>query len=152
MSAYLVRHAKAGRRSEWRGDDRLRPLSKAGWRQAEAIAERLGDEKITGLWSSPFTRCVQTLEPLAQRTDLLIAHDERLSEAARLADALALLRAAGDGAVLCSHGDVVPDIVDGLIQHGAELHGEPDWRKASIWILELDGDDVSRLRAEPPPK
>ena len=38
MSLFLVRHAKAGNRSEWQGDDHIRPLTPKGWRQAEAIA------------------------------------------------------------------------------------------------------------------
>ncbi len=151
MSAFLVRHAKAGSRHKWEGDDRQRPLSTAGWRQAEAIARRLADEKVTSLWSSPFRRCVETLEPLAARAGLEVTSDDRLAEAATLSAALDLLRTAGDGAVLCSHGDVVPDLVDGLIRRGATLVGEPDWRKASIWVLQLDGDDVTELRPEPPP-
>ena len=151
MSIFVVRHAKAGSRHKWEGDDRQRPLSNAGWRQAEGIARRLADEKVTSLWSSPFRRCVETLEPLAAHAGLEIAADDRLAEAAALSEVLDLLRAAGDGAVLCSHGDVVPDIVDGLIRRGATLHGDPDWRKASMWVLRLDGDDVTELRAEPPP-
>ncbi len=38
---YLVRHAKAGERRVWDGDDEARPLSKLGWKQSEAIAKRL---------------------------------------------------------------------------------------------------------------
>ena len=36
MIVLLVRHARAGDRSEWEGDDRLRPLDKKGRRQAKA--------------------------------------------------------------------------------------------------------------------
>ena len=151
MSAFLVRHAKAGSRHRWDGDDRHRPLSNAGRRQAEGIARRLVHEQVTSLWSSPSRRCVETLEPLAADAGLEIIADDRLAEAAGLSEVLELLRNAGDGAVLCSHGDVVPDVVDGLMQRGATLVGEPDWRKASMWVLRLDGDAVTELRAEPPP-
>lgn len=151
MSAFLIRHAKAGSRHKWEGDDGQRPLSNAGRRQAEGIARRLADETVTSLWSSPSRRCVETLEPLAAQAGLEVTSDDRLAEAASLSGALDLLRTAGDGAVLCSHGDVVPDLVDGLIQRGATIVGEPDWRKASIWVLQLDGDDVTELRPEPPP-
>ncbi len=151
MSAFLVRHAKAGSRHRWNGDDHHRPLSGPGWRQAEGIARRLVHEQVTSLWSSPSRRCVETLEPLAASAGLEIIADNRLAETAGLSEVLELLRNAGDGAVLCSHGDVVPDVVDGLMQRGAKLVGEPDWRKASIWVLRLDGDDVTELRAEPPP-
>ena len=121
MSAFLVRHAKAGSRHRWDGDDRHRPLSTAGWRQAEGIARRLAHEQVTSLWSSPSRRCVETLEPLAADAGLEIIADDRLAEAAGLSEVLELLRNAGDGAVLCSHGDVVPDVVDGLMQRGATL-------------------------------
>ena len=40
-SIYLVRHAKAGERRMWTGDDLDRPLSKAGWKQANALGKRL---------------------------------------------------------------------------------------------------------------
>ena len=62
---YLVRHAKAGGRQEWRGDDRLRPLSKEGRRQADSLARRLARLTTGDLLSSPYLRCVQTVEPLA---------------------------------------------------------------------------------------
>ena len=42
MTLYLLRHARAGRRSAWKGDDELRPLSKVGRRQAEGLVDVLG--------------------------------------------------------------------------------------------------------------
>lgn len=151
-TTYLIRHAKAGRRHNWAGDDRERPLSAPGRRQAEAIAERLADVGVTSLWSSPYRRCVESLEPLGQRTGLAVAADDRIAEGARCEEAMALLHDAGDGAVLCSHGDVIPDVVEALLRRGANLKGEPDWRKASIWLLELGADGtVLTVHAEPPP-
>ena len=41
LSLFVVRHAKAGSRRDWDGDDSLRPLSKDGRRQADAVAARL---------------------------------------------------------------------------------------------------------------
>ena len=38
---YLVRHAKAGERRLWDGDDLDRPLSPKGWKQADLLATRL---------------------------------------------------------------------------------------------------------------
>ena len=73
MSLYLVRHAKAGKRKEWTGDDAKRPLDKIGWLQAEALALRLIARQPTSLHASPYLRCVQTLEPLAETLDLTVA-------------------------------------------------------------------------------
>ena len=153
MSTFVVRHAKAGSRSRWDGDDRERPVSASGRQQADRIAERLTDAGVRGLWSSPYRRCVETLEPLAARLGLALLTDRRLGEGARTADVLALLTEAGDGAVLCSHGDVIPDLLDALVRRGTAVTSEPDWRKGSIWVLERDGDDggFATARAEAPP-
>jgi len=61
----LVRHAKAGHRKDWDGDDRARPLSRAGITQARKLVPVLSPSAPTRLLSSPYTRCVQSLEPLA---------------------------------------------------------------------------------------
>lgn len=151
MSSYLVRHAKAGKRSEWVGDDRLRPLSKSGWIQARSLADRLEHAGVTALHASPFARCMQTLEPLADRLGMKVLADDRLAEGARFEDTLELLEEAGDGAVLCSHGDVVPDLIGALQRRGMEVATAPDWRKATVWVLERDGDRIARGAVEPPP-
>lgn len=148
---FVVRHAKAGRRAEWVGDDRERPLSKTGWKQAEAVAARLAGEQITGLFASPYLRCVQTLEPLAKRLRTKVVPDERLAEGATFEDSLALLMESGPGAVLSSHGDVIPDLIGAVVRRGADLRTKPDWRKAAIWVLTVDGDQIVRARVEPPP-
>jgi len=57
--AYVVRHAKAGDRSDWSGDDRLRPLTKSGQRQAEALADMLEGEPIDRVLSSGYLRCMK---------------------------------------------------------------------------------------------
>ncbi len=78
----MVRHAKAGSRHKWDGEDLERPLSEAGRRQTEAITERLRGERVTGLYSSPYVRCVQTLAPLGEHLGLEVVGDDRLAEAA----------------------------------------------------------------------
>jgi 8-oxo-dGTP diphosphatase len=153
MSVFVVRHAKAGNRSDWPGDDRDRPLNKAGWRQAEAIATRLAKERVASLWASPYVRCGQTLEPLGRALGLDVRIDPRLAEESAIEDVLALFGAAGDGAVLCSHGDVIPDLVHALVRRGTRVLTPPDWRKGAIWELAAPdlGGFVATARAEPPP-
>ena len=80
MTLYIVRHAKAGKRSEWDGPDTLRPLSDKGWEQSQAIAEKLIDLKPSSLISSPAVRCMQTLEPLSKATKIKIVTVQRLFE------------------------------------------------------------------------
>jgi len=149
---YLVRHAKAGSRHEWRGDDRQRPLSKEGRRQADALARKLARLAEGQLLSSPYVRCEQTLEPLASVVRLPIVLDERLAEATGFEGALELLTQAPDGSVLCSHGDVIPDTIAALERRGCTFVGEPDWRKASVWALRRDDQgQVVEATAWPPP-
>ena len=61
-TVWLVRHAKAKNRLEWEAPDELRPLTRRGRREADAIAARLAaeDPAPERLVSSPFLRCVQT--------------------------------------------------------------------------------------------
>jgi 8-oxo-dGTP diphosphatase len=139
MTIFLVRHAKAGSRSSWDGDDTKRPLTSAGWEQAHRLADRLAEHAPTALLSSPYLRCVETLEPLATRLDLEIVLDDRLAEETPFEDVLPLLHAVPEGAVLCSHGDIIPEAIAALQRRGLHVDGEPDWRKATVWLLERDG-------------
>jgi 8-oxo-dGTP diphosphatase len=151
---YVVRHAKAGERRVWEADDELRPLSNKGWRQAEALAVRLGRRlggRQVDLVSSPYVRCVQTLEPLAARLDGTITIDDRLAEAQPFEAVLDLLGDVTDGAVLCSHGDVIPETVQALVRRGMEVQGPPDWRKGTVWVLKRKGDLITKGKVWPPP-
>ena len=136
MKLYVVRHVKAGSRTSWDGDDdRQRPVSKSGRRQADAIAARLAPEGVSQLVSSPYARCVQSLEPLAAILGLSVLEDERLAEGGQLERSLALAAEATDGTVLCSHGDVIPDLIMGLVRRGMELttHRPTGARRRSGW-------------------
>jgi 8-oxo-dGTP diphosphatase len=99
VTVVLVRHASAGDRDEWRGDDRLRPLDERG----RAQAKRLGGELAGAVRvvSSPFLRCVQTVEGLGPPVEI----DERLAEGASRSE-VELLLADVEDTVLCTHGDV----------------------------------------------
>lgn len=134
-TVYLVRHAKAGERRVWDGDDEDRPLSKTGWKQARAVAGRLRSKNTTRLVSSPYLRCIQTLEPLGELSSAEVEVDERLAEGADFEPVLDLITEVPDGTVLCSHGDLIPPVIQALHRRGMELQAEPDWRKGTIWVL-----------------
>ena len=148
---YLVRHAKAGERRVWTGDDIERPLSKSGWKQAEALGKRLAKKDVGELVSSPYVRCMQTLEPLAVAVHSAIRPDDRLLEDSAFEGVLDLIAEVKDGAVLCSHGDVIPATVEALVRRGMQLKTEPDWRKASVWLLRRKDDRVVSATVWPPP-
>jgi 8-oxo-dGTP diphosphatase len=148
---YLVRHAKAGERRVWEGDDEARPLSKHGWRQSEAIADRLSKKGATSLYSSPYVRCMQTLQPLGQRLGVEVETERRLSEGEPFEPVLELLGEVATGAVLCSHGDIVPAVIQALARRGMEVETRPDWRKGTIWVLKRKGDRITKGKVWPPP-
>jgi 8-oxo-dGTP diphosphatase len=153
---YLVRHAKAGDRSKWDGDDRFRPLTKPGWRQSEALAQRIHDAvgvRFAGrLVSSPYVRCRQTLEPLATLLNVDIEDEPRLAEGYDREGVLELVHTLPHHSVMCSHGDVIPDVMAALQRRGTELANEPDWRKATVWVLDRTNGHVSWATCWPPPE
>lgn len=153
MAAYLVRHAKAGDRDEWEGDDRLRPLTKSGHKQAEGIKEQLQDIPIRRIVSSPYLRCVQTVEPLARARGLPIDLNDGLAEGAGIEPTLALVRQLrGQDAVLCTHGDVMQEMVEHLLREGAIKPSQAQsLEKGSTWVLEAEGGKVVRARHLPAP-
>ncbi|MDQ4132444.1 MAG: histidine phosphatase family protein [Actinomycetota bacterium] len=154
MTVLLVRHAHAGSREKWQGPgpDEVRPLSKKGWRQARGLVEVLEGYDIARLLSSPYVRCVQTLEPLAAVLGVEIEAADELAEGADPRATRDLVRVLGDTtAALSSHGDVLPNLLDLLIaEDGLDLPPDYPCAKGSTWVLR---DDRGRLTAEylPPP-
>lgn len=137
----LVRHAKAGDRDRWTGDDRLRPLELRGRRQADALVEPIAGYAPMRLVSSPYARCVQTLEPLAARLTTPVEADDALAEGASAESVRALVGRLGPGPlVLCTHGDVMEALV-----------GEDAPRKkGATWLLARQDGAVRRVRYWPP--
>ena len=148
---YLVRHAKAGDRNAWTGDDAQRPLSHAGERQARAIGTRLAKRGVTVLYSSPYARCVGTLQPLAAELDTEVRVEQRLHEGTPFEQVLTLIAEVEDGAVLCSHGDVIGEVISALHRRGMEVDTPVEWRKASVWVLRRKRDRITRGKVWPPP-
>jgi 8-oxo-dGTP diphosphatase len=95
---------------------------------------------------------MQTLEPLGERLNLSVEPDERLAEGAGARRALELAdELRGAPAVVCSHGDVIPDLLDALLQDGLKLRDELRWQKASTWVFSRDGGRLAKARYIPPP-
>ena len=151
---YLIRHAKAKNRLTWEEPDDLRPLTKRGRREARTIADRLREEPVARLVSSPFVRCLQTLEPLAVALELPIETTDELAEGADAERAAMLLLALAESEPIacCTHGDVLFGVVDLVAGAGVPLDGPPVAPVASAWVLEAeDGQFVgARFVAQPP--
>ena len=119
----------------------MRPLTPAGWRQAEGLVKTYAGRELTRLLSSPYVRCSQTLEALAVDRALSIETTDALAEGTDLDDVIELARdVAADGpAVLCTHGDIQQLVVESLPPN-AEAGG--DFRKGSTWVLEVRGSEI----------
>ena len=136
MSVLLVRHAKAGDREKWDAPDDLRPLTTKGEAQADALVDQLGGYEIERVLSSPYLRCTQTVAPLAAARGLAVEPCDDLAEGegrAGIALARGLLNDPGY-TVLCSHGDVVEEVLDALGVQRDEFT-----RKGATWVLEAAG-------------
>lgn len=154
MRILLVRHAHAGIRGTWPGDDLERELSDRGRAQADAIAKLWGDIDVAVVHSSRAVRCVDTVRPLADRLGLQVHEREQLLEGATPAEALAWLEGLEPrrgAAVACSHGDVIGGIMERLDARGTDLDGGLEWPKGSTWELEVADGLVVRGRLHPPP-
>jgi 8-oxo-(d)GTP phosphatase len=116
VTSVLLRHASAGDRDHWDGPDVLRPLDERGRRQAAELVELLQPFGLRRVVSSPYTRCVDTVAPLAKALGVPLEEDERLAEGAA-PGADELLRE--DGVLACTHGDVVVDVLGRGLKKGA---------------------------------
>ncbi len=144
---YFVRHAKAGSRSHWRGDDRLRPVGKKGAKQAEALIDIFKSFKISAIYSSPYLRCMQTVEPLANDRGLEVREAPALAEGHGLRGAFEFMGDPKlDDVVLSTHGDVVWELVEDLVRRRVIKPGEGGYEKGSTWVVEVrDGKPVRAL-------
>lgn len=94
---------------------------------------------------------MQTLEPLAARLHSSVTLDDRLAEGYNRDGTLELIASLPNGSVLCSHGDVIPDVMAALQRRTTEIVGDPDWRKGSVWVLAREGNEVVEASCWPPP-
>jgi 8-oxo-dGTP diphosphatase len=140
---YLLRHAKAGRRGACGSRDTLRPLDSKGRQQAIALCELLDDVPLDVILSSPFVRCMETVIPIAARRMLPIEPHPALRESTPLPLVLDLVREhANRSVLLCTHGDVIGDVLGHLESAGWLDPGMLDLpiAKGSTWVLRHRSD------------
>jgi broad specificity phosphatase PhoE len=149
---YFVRHAKAASRSNWDEDDRVRPLSKSGFKQADELVTVLGPYAISAVLSSPYERCVQTVEPLARARRLKVQETRHLAEGARLKGAFRFIEDPElDDTVLCTHGDVIQELVEDLIRRRIVKASHLALDKGSTWVIEVEDGSPVGARYIPAP-
>jgi 8-oxo-dGTP diphosphatase len=153
----ILRHSPAGAKSEWRDLDVLRPLDDRGRIQARELAGLLAPFCATGhrgsvrLMSSATARCVETLLPYAllERTSVttecaftVAENDGPQRAVARIFEVVT----AGEQAIVCTHGEIVPVLLGGLCaRFGLRTPDEPALPKGGFWVLHLATSGVSAV-------
>jgi 8-oxo-dGTP diphosphatase len=131
----LIRHARAGERTEWSGDDRRRPLDERGRKQAVDLVAALSDRRLTRILSSPYDRCLQTVEPLAQARGVDVEIRDELAEEQQLEQGVDLIRSLlGQEVAVCGHGGL-SDALAGVSQ-----------KKGETLVLDEHGHVVENIR------
>ncbi len=153
MPLLVVRHARAGRRSAFAGDDLERPLSTRGRAQAEWLVSLLSPFRPRRILSSPAVRCFATVQPLAEVLGVPIESVDELGEGHGTGALRLLERMAGETAVISTHGDVADELLEVL---AADLDSDARRRlrllKGEVWVVRSTGSDleiVDHLHQEP---
>jgi len=150
---FLFRHAAAGNRNKWTGDDTKRPITKKGRKQAKSLAESLAKRGIERIVTSPYARCVESVEPLAKLIGAKVEVNNALAEGPDIDAAYDLVDSLiGYNAVLCSHGDVIPAVINRLMWAGLTLDSRFYCSKGSIWEVGVESGRFTTGRYIPPPK
>jgi 8-oxo-dGTP diphosphatase len=151
----ILRHGSAGDKREWQGDDVLRPLDERGQAEAEALVELLGVFGPVRLISSATTRCVATVLPYALATGTRMETEPAFTVGVNAvgmpspADAkTVLLSLVSDRkpTVVCTHGEVVSDLIAGLCaKFGEKTPDTPHLRKGGFWVVHLADNEIAAM-------
>lgn len=116
----IVRHASAGDREDWHEDDSRRPLDERGRRQAEALVDQLAPYAFKRIVSSPFSRCVETVEPIARARGLELETNDDLAEGAGRERVREVLLELNADAITCLHRPELEPLF-GKVKKGATV-------------------------------
>lgn len=149
-----LRHGKATPAGDWAGPDATRPLLPRGERQAMSVAHGIAAFRPGALVASTAVRCTATIAPTARITGLAVAQSDAISQDAYTArgDAVREVVAAALDTrvttVLCSHGPVLPQIIESVVRatDSAQLANLPRAASLSVGeyaVLHVPVDDPS---------
>ncbi|GAB3666627.1 NUDIX hydrolase [Actinocorallia lasiicapitis] len=150
----VLRHASAGEKRFWPGNDLLRPLDPRGRWEAQELASLLSAYAPLRLLSSTTQRCVETLLPFS--ADASITTDPHYTVGSSwISDAIPRfrteLRAPHDGLLLCTHGELIPALVAALCAlYDAKEPEDPSLRKSAFWAFHLTPETLVSLEHHSP--
>lgn len=150
----VLRHTSAGDKRDWNGDDLLRPLDSRGRTEAAGLAEVLAGYGAARVFSSATARCMETVLPYAARmgadirTDWAFSMGPPVAASKAAAGRFVQLLADGEPTLVCTHGELVPDIIRRACERlRATPLEDPRLPKGGFWVLHVaDGSLVSAER------
>jgi 8-oxo-dGTP diphosphatase len=112
----LLRHASAGSKAHWSGNDLDRPLDTRGAADADRLAGLLACFGTFRVLTSAAERCVATVRPYAAESGAPMEIEPTFTvqpgdSRPRAAAAVAAIVAAGRPAVICAHGENLPALL-----------------------------------------
>ncbi|MDL4773191.1 NUDIX hydrolase [Actinomadura xylanilytica] len=154
----IVRHGSAGEKAWWGDADELRPLDERGRTEASGLAAVLAAFGPARVISSATVRCLGTVLPYARliRAGVVADRAFTIGETAPDRARARLLDLVADGApaLVCTHGEIVAELVTALCgQSGEEVPEDPGLRKGEFWVAHLAFEDgrVAALERHAPP-
>ncbi|MEO3828270.1 NUDIX domain-containing protein [Actinomadura sp. B10D3] len=149
----ILRHASAGEKQAWREADELRPLDETGRAEAAGLAALLHSYGPMRVVSSTTARCLETVLPYARlaRTSIVTEPAFTVGDTNPEQAVERLLALAGEPTVVCTHGEIVSELVGGLCRKlGEDVPENPELRKGEFWTAHLAGGSMAALERHGP--
>ena len=158
----LVRHASAGSKEDWPGDDQERPLDARGVADAQELAGLMACfAPVARVISSPARRCTESVRPYAERFGGTVEAEVCLAPYGRTADfssrtdladalrgLLSALVADRRPAVLCLHRENLPDVLAqacAVLGAPTAVPADPSLPKGGFWVAHLGTGGLASL-------
>ncbi|HET9975774.1 MAG TPA: NUDIX domain-containing protein [Streptosporangiaceae bacterium] len=158
----LARHASAGRKADWPGDDFARPLDAAGKADARVLTGLLSCfAPAARVISSPALRCTQTVRPYAEESRGTVEAEaclipygrspdfsSRTEQAGALRHLLSALVAQRRPVILCLHRENLPEVLAATcaaLGAPASVPADPSLPKGGFWVAHAADGELAAL-------
>jgi 8-oxo-(d)GTP phosphatase len=147
----ILRHTKALERGDWDEPDSQRTLDELGFDQAQLLIKHLEPFAIDEVYTSDFTRCVQTVTPLAHARGLSINEVPSLNEETFQEDPTRAISFANalkqdeKNILICSHNPVIPTILRGILNSKLKNKDLIKLEPGDAWIVHRVNGEIVGL-------
>ena len=138
----VLRHARAGSKLADPSKDLKRALDRKGLEVALRLPGTIEAHlRPAAIVSSPFQRCLQTVEPLAGDLDLPIVEDDRFTPGRSEQSVRQAVVELPTSSVVCTHGEIIGLLFDDRVKCA----------KGAFWVVERRAGELSpKLYVEAP--